>query len=435
MNKTEKKIYDAIINEGAICIDSRNVSKNSVFFALKGENFDGNNFAIDSIKNGCKLAVIDNPKIKVNKNTILVHDVLKTLQNIALKHREKFNIPFIGITGTNGKTTTKELLSSVLSKKYKSFATEGNLNNHIGVPVTLLNIKNDAEIAVIELGANHTGEIEALSNLAKPTHGLITNIGKAHLEGFGSIENITKAKSELYNHIKNNKGILFVNYDNNKLMQLSENSPRVTYGKSQNADYIGEIIENKQFLQIEYYEKKQKNKKHKIKTNLVGNYNFDNVIAAVCIGSFFGVDKTDIKEAIESYFPSNNRSQFIKTDKNTILMDAYNANPTSMKLALENFTALNLENKIAILGDMLELGEVAREEHDEILDFAVKQGYNKIILVGEEFCKSAVNRKNTLCFKNNKEIIKWLKENPIAKSSILIKASRGIELEKILDYL
>ena len=435
MHKTEQIIYDLISSESQISTDSRNPSKNSVFFALKGENFDGNNFAHDAIEKGCKIAVIDNPKIKSNKNIILVPDVLKTLQNIALHHRNKFNIPVIGITGTNGKTTTKELLSAVLSKKHKCYATKGNLNNHIGVPVTLLNIKNDAEIAVVELGANHVGEIKALSNLAKPTHGIITNIGKAHLEGFGSIENVAKAKSELYDHIKNNNGKLFVNFENPMLMNLSQGIQKITYGKSQKADFVGSIIDNSNFLQIAFSEKNNIQQKYKIKTNLIGSYNFDNVMAAICIGSFFGVENKQIKEAIESYFPCNNRSQLIKTKNNTILMDAYNANPSSMILAIENFTAMNLKNKIAILGDMLELGKASKEEHSKILSIAAKQGYDNIIFVGKEFCEAAKKYKNIICFNDTSGVVSWLKENPVLNSSILMKASRGIKLERIMDYL
>ncbi len=435
MNKNEQIIYNELSAGSEICTDSRKTIASSVFFALKGDNFDGNDFAHNALKNGCKIAVVDNPKIKTDERFILVEDVVNTLQNIALQHRNKFNIPFIGITGTNGKTTTKELLCSVLSKKTITHSTTGNLNNHIGVPITLLSLKKDAKIAVIEMGANHIGEINDLCNIVKPTHGIITNIGKAHLEGFGNIKNIIKAKSELYNYIEKNKGKLFVNYDNDTLMKLSENLPRITYGKSQNADYTGKIIENSTFLRVVFSEKKYIRQKYTINTNLVGSYNFENVMSAICIGSYFGVEKEDIRKALEEYFPTNNRSQFIKTSRNTILMDAYNANPTSMKLAIENFTSAKLENKVAILGDMLELGENAKKEHSEILNFAIKQGYEKNFLVGKEFSEVANKHKNVISFPNTPEIIKWLKRKPLSDSSILIKASRGIGLEKILQYL
>ncbi len=435
MNKYEKYIYNELLSGSPICTDSRKILKTSVFFAIKGENFDGNDFAYDALNNGCKLAVVDKPKIKTDERFILVPDVVDTLQNIAKHHRNKFNIPFIGITGTNGKTTTKEILFSVLSKKNKTFATKGNLNNHIGVPITLLSIKDDTEIAVIEMGANNLGEIYHLCILAKPTHGIITNIGKAHLEGFRTTENIKKAKSELYNYIKENKGKLFVNFDNKELMQLSENLPRITYGKSQNADHIGKIEENSKFLKVAFSEKNYIHKKYTVNTNLIGSYNFENVMAAVCIGSFFGVQKEDIRKAIEEYFPKNNRSQYVKTKRNTVLMDAYNANPTSMKLAVENFTSMKLDNKVAILGDMLELGKNSKKEHSEIFNLVIKQGYDKIILVGEEFCSAANKHENIIYFKKTEDLIFWLKEKPVSNRSILIKASRGIELEKILDYL
>ena len=435
MNNSEQIIYNAILEGNSICTDSREAGKNSLFFALKGDNFDGNNFAHEALNKGCKLAVIDNPQAKIDNRFILVTDVLNTLHNIALQHRNKFNIPVIGITGTNGKTTTKELIYAVLLKKYNTCATKGNLNNHIGVPLTLLSLKKDTEIAVIELGANHVGEIKHLSNLAKPTYGLITNIGKAHLEGFGSIENIIKAKSELYDNIKENKGKLFVNYDNEKLMNLSENIPKITYGKSHNADYIGKIAKNDNFLKIIYSEKKHIHQKYEINTNLIGSYNFENVMAAICIGTFFEVNKNHIKEAIETYNPTNNRSQFIKTKNNTILMDAYNANPSSMKLALEHFHSMNLTNKTVILGDMLELGEDEDKEHSKILDLALKQKFNNIILVGEKFCNVANKEKNVTFFTNAPELINWLIKNPQSNKSILIKGSRGIKLEAILDYL
>jgi len=435
MDKAEKKIYNAILSGSAICTDSREAKNNTIFFALKGENFDGNNFANDAINKGCEIAVVDDPKIVENDKFVLVPDVLKTLHSIALSHRNIFNIPFIGITGTNGKTTTKELISTVLGKKYKTYATKGNYNNHIGVPITILSIKNDAEIAVVEMGANHVGEIHELCQLAKPSYGIITNIGKAHLEGFKNIENITKAKSELYEYIKNNNGKVFVNYDDPKLFKLSGNLPKITYGKSQNADYFGEIHKTNKFLKITFSCKKSLNKKYVISSNVFGNYNFENIMAAISVGSYFGVEKEDIKKAIESYIPTNNRSQLIETDRNTILMDAYNANPTSMNQAIEAFYSMNLANKVVILGDMLELGEDSKKEHAKILNEVLKQKYDKILLVGKEFSAVAKNGQNLSCFYDNKEIITWLKHNPLSNSNILIKASRGVGLEKIIDYL
>lgn len=439
MNKPEQVIYNAILSGSSICTDSRNVVKNSLFFALKGEKFDGNDFAYDALEKGCKFAIIDNPQIYNNdKRLILVADALKTMQNIAVHHRKRFNIPFVGVTGSNGKTTTKELIQVALLKKFKTHATKGNFNNHIGVPLSLLSINDDTEIAIIEMGANHTGEIKKLCRLSKPTHGIITNIGKAHLEGFGSIDNILKTKSELYEYIKNHNGKLFVNHDDGILMKISENLPKITYGMSQNADYTGKIEKNNsEYLKISFSEKVNPCKKWVVNTNLVGTYNFQNVMAAICISSFFGVKNDDIKKAIETYTPSNNRSQLIRKNSNTIILDAYNANPSSMKIAVENFSSTELSNKVLILGDMLELGEEAKNEHLEILNEALKSEYSKIYLVGKEFLSVAKDQKEKeiLYFSDTTEIIDWLIQNPLKNSSILIKGSRGIQLEKILDYL
>ena len=346
------KLYPKIIT------DSRCVENNSIFFALKGENFDGNKFAIKALESGAKYAVIDNAKFKLNDNFILVDNVLKCLQQLASFHREQFVIPLIGITGTNGKTTTKELIHTVLKRKFKTHATKGNFNNHIGVPLTLLEMPLNTEIAIIEMGANHQGEIKELCEIAKPNYGLITNIGKAHLEGFGGFEGVVKAKNELYNFIRN-YGRAFLNSDNKLLSELAENLNSIKYGTKQDSDCFAEILEINPYVKLRW-------NNIDIQSNLIGKYNFENILAAICIGNFFNVAHSNIKSAVENYIPQNNRSQIVQTKTNKILLDAYNANPTSMSLAIESFELLKSKTKVVILGDMLELGDESIFEHKEI---------------------------------------------------------------------
>ncbi len=438
MDKNEKLIYNLLVSNYKICIDSRHAKKNSIFFSLKGENFDGNHFAELALKNGCEYAVVDNNKLKPNDKLIFVPNVLQALQNMASYHRSKISSPVIAITGTNGKTTTKELVYSVLAKKYKTFFTEGNYNNHIGVPITILSVKEDAEIVVVELGANHKGEIWDLCHIAKPTHGIITNIGKAHLEGFEGVDGVIKAKNELYKYIKNQNGKVFVNNDDDLLMDLSKEIKRISYGKSENSDFIGEeaVDKNSLFLKLHFYDNNRENKTL-IETNLFGQYNFYNVMAAVSVGSYFGVDKADIKNAIENYMPKNNRSQVIDSDNNMIIMDAYNANPSSMVLAIDNFVNRSFSNKVVILGDMLELGDETQKEHERIYNLVKPQNFDKIIFVGKAFKDVVCNNEqgDVLSFDYVNEVIEWLKNKPIMKSAVLLKASRGIKLEKLLEYL
>ena len=362
-----EELYSIYLNCTHICTDSRKVENKSIFFSLQGDNFNGNTYAEIALNNGCSFAVIDDVNYYKDNRYILVDNTLKTLQDLAKYHRSKLKIPIIGVTGTNGKTTTKELLNAVLSKKYNTLATIGNLNNHIGVPQTILKISKFTEIAIIEMGANHLGEIAELCEIAQPNFGIITNIGKAHLEGFGSIEGIIKTKSELYNWIRKKEGTLFVNGENPILTNLSENTKRITYGNSSNNNYSANIVAANPYLEVELINKNT-NKLDKIKSKLVGSYNFENILAAIAIGNYFSVDKNSIINAIESYTPTNNRSQIIKTEQNRVIMDAYNANPSSMEASINNFATIAFDNKVVILGDMLELGNESEKEHLKILE-------------------------------------------------------------------
>ncbi len=425
-----KDLYLVYLEYPQISTDSRKIIQDSIFFALKGDSFDGNKYALSALEQGAAFVIIDNEKYYVdNGKYILVENTLSTLQQLAIYHRQNLNIPFIGITGTNGKTTTKELINAVLSQKYNTLATTGNLNNHIGVPLTLLSITNDKEIAIIEMGANHVGEIGELCTISQPDYGIISNIGKAHLEGFGGFEGVIKAKNDLYNYIRDRSGKIFLNTSNELLINLSKGIDKITYGIDDTDFCKGSIISNDIYLEISY---QYQNKNYFVKTNLVGNYNFENVLAAICVGLYFNVEHDQIRKALESYMPSNSRSQIMKTDKNTIILDAYNANPTSLEFAINNFAKLETENKMLIIGDMLELGIYSIDEHQHIIDVINKNNFNKVILIGKDFSK--VN-KEYICFNTSEEAREWLILNPIINSTILVKGSRGIKLEKILDAL
>ena len=428
------KLYSLYKQSYNVITDSRKASGNSIFFALNGDNFNGNQFAEIALNQGCSYAVIDEEKFYKGERYILVKDCLKTLQELAHFHRQHLKIPFIGITGSNGKTTTKELIKNILSKKFKTLATSGNLNNHIGVPLTILSITPDIEIAVIEMGANHIGEITMLCETANPDYGLITNIGRAHIGEFGSFENIVKAKMELYRFILKKKGKIFINSENDLLLKNASGIEKISYGNS--------IVDYSQCQ----FKKANPNLKVKfeneiISSNLVGKYNFENVSAAICIGKYFGVDAIKIKEAIEEYVPSNNRSQVLQTKKNKLILDAYNANPSSMLAALENFSEMKNKNNWLILGDMLELGKYEIEEHKSILKLIADKKFQNVILVGDRFSKAVSESQLTfpklLLFKNSEELAQKLKSNsPIESSSlILIKGSRGIKLEKVVEFL
>ena len=383
------------------------------------------------MEKGCSYAVIDEEKYYSGGNYILVKDCLKSLQGLAHFHRQHLKIPFIAITGSNGKTTTKELIKAVLAAKYKTLATEGNLNNHIGVPLTLLSIANDIEIAVIEMGANHIGEIAMLCEIALPDYGLITNIGRAHIGEFGSFENIVKAKTELYDFIRNRKGKVYVNTENDLLIENAGDIEKISYGSSDENFSKCEFIEADPALKVKF-------ENEIIVFNLVGKYNFENVSAAICIGKYFGISAEQIKKAIEAYTSSNNRSQIIRTNKNTLIMDAYNANPSSMQAAIENFSEMKGENKWLILGDMLELGKYEIEEHKNMLGLVKEKKFQNVILTGEKFSKAGSEIKNNyLFFKSSDELAGRLKTNsPIGNNSlILIKGSRGMKLEKLVEFL
>jgi len=407
--------------------DSRKIEADQMFFCLKGANFNGNKFAAEALKKGARYVVIDEEEYLSDSRMILVDDVLKTMQELAQYHRRQFDIPVLGITGTNGKTTTKELVHAVLSRKYRTHATAGNFNNHIGVPITLLSMPEDTEVAIIEMGANHPGEIAELCKIAEPNYGLITSIGKAHLEGFGDLQAVINTKNELYKSVKENGGSLFVNADNPLLMDLSEEINRKTYGRSDKADTKGTLLIKDAFVGVQW-------NTHKIVSQLVGSYNFDNIMAAVCVGESFGVNEKDVVAALREYQPRNQRSQLLITDKNRIVVDAYNANPTSMAAALDSFKLAEAQDKLLILGDMLELGKESQIEHLAIVQKLKAMDFKKVILVGPEF-QSVAKDSEYLCFEKNSQALDYLKSNPLKDKLILLKGSRGIALEVLLEAL
>ncbi|MEI8136177.1 MAG: UDP-N-acetylmuramoyl-tripeptide--D-alanyl-D-alanine ligase [Bacteroidota bacterium] len=422
--------------EQQICTDTRKLAEGSLFFALKGGNFNANEFAQKAIDSGCLLAVVDEEKYLTNPKIVLVSDVLKALQQLATHHRRQFKIPFLAITGSNGKTTNKELINSILSKKFKTLATIGNLNNHIGVPLTLLNINAVHEFAIIEMGANHQGEIHDLCEIAEPDFGLITNIGKAHMEGFGGIEGIKKGKSELYKYIKSKAGKVFINADDEVLNELAFDNDKVTYGCRKLYDVIGKDCTNSEMVSMKYinrYSDKDWNKLPLINTQIVGSYNFINCLAAACIGNYFKVDDNLIKAALENYLPNMNRSQLVKTSRNTILLDAYNANPNSMSAAIENFANYKSDKKLLLLGDMFELGDYSQDEHQKVVTLLEEKKLEHVVLVGEEFFK--LNTKNYQKFKTTNECLKYLKNLHVSENTILIKGSRGMKMEILQEVL
>lgn len=425
------QLYDIFRKHPVVTTDSRNIPANSIFFALKGENFNGNRFASDALAKGAAYAVVDEDTAVENERTILVENCLNCLQSLANYHRNQLSIPILAITGTNGKTTTKELVTAVLSKKFKVDSTKGNLNNHIGVPLTLLSMNKDTEIGVVEMGANHPGEIKALCEIADPDFGLITNIGKAHLEGFGSFEGVIKTKSEMYDFIRAKGGKCFLNADNPILKKQADGIEQVTYGNSTSYFMPGEIAGSGNYLVAKALFPKGW---LYLKSNLVGNYNFENLLATACIGKYFNIDPLKIHEAIAEYTPSNNRSQLIQKQKNTIIMDAYNANPTSMMAALTNFAENPNKNKCLILGDMLELGESSTEEHQRIVDFVDNNDFDDVYFVGANFLGTS-SQKQKKKFEQVELLSNYLKTQPIENKLILIKGSRGIHLERILEFL
>ncbi len=411
------------------CTDTRNITPGSLFFALKGPNFNANAFAGEALAKGSRYAMVDDPTVVKDERFLLVPDVLQALQDLARHHRRTFNIPVIGITGTNGKTTTKELVHAVLSAERPTLATSGNLNNHIGVPLTLLRMNAEHHIAIIEMGANKVGDIAELVAIAEPTHGLITNIGRAHLEGFGSYEGVITAKTEMYGFLGGHNGTLFVNADDALLMEKSAGMKRVTYGRSAGADTSGDTASSGPFMALVFAGRDEE--AYHVTTQLIGDYNLPNALAAVAIGQHFGVPDQRIAEALTAYAPSNNRSQFTDTGRNQLVLDAYNANPTSMAAALRNFATMPTDRpKLAILGDMLELGADSRTEHDAIVAL-VRELNVDARFVGPEFQRSTLERS----YPNAAALLEVLKNEPLTGHLVLVKGSRGIRLETLLEAL
>ncbi len=428
-----ENLYTIYLQLPSIQTDTRKIKKDDLFFALKGENFNGNLFAQQAIELGAAYAIVDEEISFSSPKIIKVDNVLQTLQALAKHHREQFNtmpngsqVPFIAITGSNGKTTTKELIHQVLSTTYQTYTTEGNLNNHIGIPLTILKIKNDAEIVVIEMGANHQKEIEGYCAYAQPTHGLITNCGKAHLEGFGGVEGIRKGKGELYDYLRVNKGTVFLMNDYDYLIEMAKGiASTFTYG-TLNADVIGTILKDDTFLQVAI----SKGITETIKTQLVGDYNLPNVLAAVAIGVYFKVDEVKIKTALDNYTPSNSRSQLIKKDSNTIILDAYNANPSSMKLAIENFAKIEADKKVLLIGGMMELGNESIPEHQTIIELLNNYTWLNVVLVGGDFSKV---KHSYIYFDDASQAREWLVSKNLSDTYFLIKGSRSMQMEKVLD--
>ena len=427
------KIYNLFKESSGVCTDTRKIKVNSIFISLKGSNFNGNKFASQALNDGAKYAIVDEKEYANGENIILVKDALKTLQDLANYHRKQYNIPVIGITGSNGKTTSKELIHIVLQKKYNTLATKGNLNNHIGVPLTLLEMNSTHEMAIIEMGANKPGDIKELAEIAEPNYGIITNIGKAHLEGFINYDGVINTKTELFRFIqKNKKGVLFYNEDDQIIKNnLPKEVTTTSYGKNIKASIKGELIKLSPYVEMKW--EKENYTSPVLENQMIGEYNFYNYLAAICIGNYFNVSEDLVNQAVKEYSPSNNRSQIKKTDKNTLILDCYNANPTSMKSAIDSFHMNNVDDKIAIIGDMLELGDQSVSEHEKIIQLLDEYKIN-YITVGPIF-ETIVHSKPK--FKNTADLIKNIKAKniEIINSLALLKGSRGIELAKLEEVL
>jgi UDP-N-acetylmuramoyl-tripeptide--D-alanyl-D-alanine ligase len=421
------ELYNIFKKNPSVQTDTRKLKSGDIFFALKGDHFNGNAFAKQAVNNGAVFSVIDEKEFEIPGKTIWVNDVLETLQQLACFHRQQFTIPFLAITGSNGKTTTRELIHAVLSSTYRTHTTEGNLNNHIGIPLTILKIKSDTEIAVIEMGANHQKEIASYCTYTLPTHGLVTNCGKAHLEGFEGVEGVKKGKGELFDFLRSQNGTAFIMWDYDYLQDMSKGiSTIIKYGTVE-AGFEGQVAKSEPFLDVSI---NKGAKLTSIKTQLVGEYNLPNVLAAVAVGKYFKVPDDKIKVAIESYSPSNSRSQLLEMGTNKIILDAYNANPSSMKLAIENFANFTAENKVLMLGGMAELGKESLDEHNGIVD-VIKQGkWKAVVLVGGDFLK--VQHPYT-SFTNAAEAKEWLHQQHFENTYLLIKGSRSMQMEKVLD--
>jgi len=425
--KSIKEIYQLYLDCTGACTDTRSIEENSVFFALKGPNFNANTLAYKALEDGASYAIVDEEKYVLDDRYILVKDALESLQQLAKHHRQQLKCPIIAITGTNGKTTSKELCLQVLKQKYKTTATKGNLNNHIGVPLSLLAIPLDTEMAIIEMGANHLDEIDFLCRLAEPDFGVITNVGKAHLEGFGSLEGVLKTKTELYRYLNEQEGFIF-HKDNQQILieQLPENCENFSYGQLNSSTCRVEMLGAQPFVSVKVDDQT-------INSKLIGAYNYDNIALSIAMGLHFEVPIADIKVAIENYNPQNNRSQIVEKEHNTILLDAYNANPMSIEKAIENIQSIEHSNKVMILGDMFELGEESKKEHLNIINYCLSSGVNHVYLVGLEF--HAVNATQFASFKTTNELALHIKKHPIKDAFVLIKGSRGMKLESLLEDL
>ena len=441
-----KELYNIYRQHPCITTDSRDCPEGSIFLALKGDSFDGNQFAAQALEKGCARAIVDEKEVARDERFILVDDCLQTYKDLAREHRRQFNIPVIGITGTNGKTTTKELVKAVLSEKYNVLATEGNFNNDVGVPKTLFRLRPEHEIAIIEMGASHPGDIKTLAETAEPTCGLITNVGRAHLQGFGSFEGVIKTKGELYDYLRSREdGLVFLNADNDYLCDLLNNedslwvTPYSTDEEKQYQCISGEVMECSPYLKfrwrkplMELEETGNSTKWHKVQTHLVGAYNIDNLLAAIAVGINFGVDRKQICHALENYVPTNNRSQLVQTEHNRLVVDAYNANPSSMAAALQNFQLMTAPRKMVILGDMRELGEASGEEHQAVVDALGEMGMDEVWLVGEEFGKTQCSYRR---FANVDEVKTCLADSHIEGYTILIKGSNSMKLYLLPELL
>lgn len=429
-----ERLYQIYRKAHAVSTDSRSVQKGDLFFALSGDRFNGNTFAKAALEKGASFAVIDDAEYELKERTILVENSLTTLQDLAYYHRQQFKIPVIGVTGSNGKTTTKELMARVLGSHYRTHFTQGNFNNHIGVPLTLLAMPETAEVAIIEMGMNHLGEIARLCEIADPTHGLITNIGKAHLEGVGGIEGVKKAKAELYDYLKAKNRLIFVNRDERFLWEelVGNYRKKLAYSSdielAANPIYQVELLDNRRFVKVQMLD--DLGQAIQVHTQLIGEYNFNNIMTAIAIGQYFKVPPKKIKSALENYMPTNNRSQWIKRGSNTYILDAYNANPTSMRHVLDYFHQLHAPRKIAILGDMLELGKDSLLEHQNLLKYVEQLDFQQIILVGDQF--GQCNSLDCLHFETVDDLTVWFQQQTFEGTTFLIKGSRGIKLEKLI---
>jgi len=422
-------IHNLFLKCNLVSIDTRKIEPNSLFVAIKGENFDANTFAKEALEKGASYVIVDNENYFIDQRTVLVENSLNALQELAKFHRQYLKLPIIALTGSNGKTTTKELINVVLSKKYTTKATVGNLNNHIGVPLTLLSFNSETEIGIVEMGANHKKEIEFLCELAKPDYGYITNFGKAHLEGFGGVEGVIEAKSEMYNYLSENDKLAFINLEDKIQVEKSKTLKSHSFGiNKENANVNISSIAANPFVEIHF-------SNLLIQTHLIGLYNANNINAALTIGKYFGVEDIAIKEALESYIPENNRSQLITKGTNQIILDAYNANPSSMAVAIENFVQLDNLNKIMILGDMFELGKESQQEHKVIVNLVLNEKDVVCYFIGKEFYNHRIDKNKFHFYETFDAFSDYLKNTKIENSSILIKGSRGMALERTLNFL